>query len=79
MIAIVSPEPSRPSSSWAMFAPVRPSAFFKSMSEVPPFSERRSGRETVSTGKTALTPATERRVATCEGATETDMPFQRES
>ena len=46
MIAIVTPEPSRPSSFCAWSAPVIPTAFFRSMAE-PPLSDFQSGSDTV--------------------------------
>ena len=60
-----------------MSAPVRPTAFFRSMSLLGALSD--GGSDSVSTGYTAFTPGTERRVATCDGATETETPFQSES
>jgi hypothetical protein len=60
-----------------MSAPVSPTAFFKSTLFLPTLSA--GGSDTVSTGYTAFTPVTERRVATCDAATDTERPFQSES
>src|SRR4029450_13884827 len=75
MIAIVTPEPSRPSSFCARSAPVRPTAFLSSMLLLPTFSE--GGSDIVSTGKNASKPGIYPSAPTCEGATETEYPFQR--
>ena len=77
MIAIVTPEPSRPSSFCAMFAPVCWTALARSISSSPPVSD--TGSDTVWTGYTAFTPGSDPSAATCAGATETEKPFHNVS
>src|SRR6266545_7228393 len=77
MIAIVTPDPSKPSSFCATSAPVWPTAFFKSISAPPPVPG--GGSETVWTGYTAVTPGTAARAPACAAGTLTETPFQRTS
>jgi hypothetical protein len=79
MIAIVTPAPVRPSSLCAISAPVSPTAFFKSTFAPPLPSDLKSGSEMVCTGYMAFTPGIDPSAASCDGATETEMPFQSES
>src|SRR5919107_2008058 len=62
-----------------MSAPVKPTAFFSSTFAPPPSCDVNGGSDSVCTGYTPLTPRMDWSVATFEGATETERPFQRES
>jgi len=69
-----------PSSFCAMSAQVRPDRVLQSMSEPAPFSETRSGSDSVlDRGRRPSRPEPSGEWRPCEGAIETETPFQRES